>query len=412
MRTASFIAFRYLFSKKSRNVINVISGISVTGIALSVAAMIIILSAINGLEALIGDVFSRFDPDIRITSTKGKTFRTEGLPIDLIKKTEGVKAVSLSVEEIGIIRHNDLWMHGTLKGVDTAFIDIASLREQTVAGYPEINDGEFFYIMVGGGIGNRLEIYPDPEFGELPRVTLFAPARNKKIKVNSQPFNSRTLAVSGVFSTNPDYDIKYVLLPRAVLTEMLEYKDEVSSIEISIDEAADEQGIKAALVNILGNNDFAVKTRVEQNDFIYKVSQTEKWFTFAILSFVLLLTSFNIIASLTMLVIEKKKDLFVLKSMGATGSFIRRIFFLEGIYINLLGAIIGMSIGLGTVWAQSNFKLIKMEGAIIDHYPVQLKSADFIAVTLVVLMVGALCSWLPVRHLVERFRPDQKKALT
>jgi lipoprotein-releasing system permease protein len=401
LKTALFIAKRYLFSKKSTNVINLISGISVTGIAMSVMAMIIILSAINGLEGTVDDLSGKFDPDLKITPKEGKSFHKDKIPLDEIRNTEGVKAVSRVTEELCIVKYRDRFVHAMMKGVEEDFFNVSKVSQNMEDGMMMLEEGDSWFVMLDVSIAAVLEVYVSPRIGEFESVTLFAPVRNKKIRINSNPFNRKTVFLSGVFDVKSDDELKPVLVPHELANYLLEYEDEISAIEIAVQPGYQTEDVQQRIKSLSGDG-FDVKTRFQQNELLYKVSQSEKWFVFAMLAFVLLLTSFNILASLTMLVIDKKEDINVLRSMGATRGMIRTIFFSEGLFINLLGAGIGFSLGAGIVLLQYHFHLIPLKGAHIDYYPVLLKSMDFVKIGVLVMVTGTACSWFPVRYLVRK----------
>lgn len=380
---------------------NIISWISVTGIALSVAAMIIVLSAINGLEGLVNEVFSQFDPDIKITAKEGKTFDSSAFPREEIKKIKGVAYYSDVVEEICIVKHGEKWIHATLKGVENDFIETSHLKRFVKYGEPVLRDEYDDFCIIGLGIASKLELQLSIHPGEYARTTLYLPVRNRKIKINNNPFNDSTVYVSGLFEVNPEYDIKYIITTKEIASTLLEYKNDISAVEIGLEKDVDENTLREEIQKVAGNN-FEVKTRFQQNEILYSVSQSEKWFTFAMLSFILLLTSFNIVASLTLLVIDKKKDIYTLRSLGADNSLIRRIFFTEGMFINLTGASLGIILGLLVCLAQNYFHLVPMNGTVIDHYPVALKIIDFILAFSITLLIGAICSWVPVRYLARK----------
>ena len=401
MNTSFFIAKRYLFSKKSTNVINIISGISVVGIAVSVMSMIIILSAINGLESLVDVLSSKFDADIRITPSEGKSFNRKEFDFGFVKNQKGIQAYSETVEELCIVKYGDRFVHAMLKGVEPSFFEVSNVGSHLEDGDTVLKEDEFYFCMVDVSIAAGLELYVNPRPGEYESVTLFAPIRNKKIKINNDPFNRQTILLSGVFNVDSDDELKPVLVHRDLAAAMLEYGDDISAVEIKVSDPAQANRIKNQLQEHYGS-DFKVKTRYEQNELLYKVSQSEKYFILAMLSFVLLLTGFNILASLTMLVMDKKNDIAVLKSMGADKRFIRSVFFGEGMMINFFGAFSGMILGSVIVLTQYYFHVVQLEGAVIDHYPVQLNAMDFIWIFGIVVLVGASCSYFPVRYLVKK----------
>jgi lipoprotein-releasing system permease protein len=373
----------------------------VGGIAISVAAMIIILSAINGLEGLVETLSSKIDADIRITPVKGKTFDGKTFPFEKVRQTEGVEHLSPVVEELCIVKYNERFVHALLKGVEDEYLLVSDVGQHMEDGSVKVREGDFYFCSMDVEVAAALELYVNPRPGEFENVTLFAPVRAKKFKVNSTPFNKQTIFLSGVFNVNSDDELKPVVVARELAASMLEYGDEVSAIEMSLKTDADPDLVRTDLMKILGDG-FEVKTRYMQNEMLYKVSQSEKFFVLAMLTFVLMLTAFNILASLTMLVIDKKKDISVLRSMGANNAFIRTIFFSEGILINLFGALIGLVIGGGVVLLQIFFHLIPLEDSVIEYYPVALKASDFVWIFAIVFAVGAVCSYFPVRYLVRR----------
>ncbi len=359
--------------------------------------MIIILSAINGLEALVNTLSSRFDADIRITPATGKSFDSATFPHEEITAIPGVALYSEIVEEICIVRHRDRFVHAMMKGVEPDFFGIAGMESLMDEGSLTLYEGDEPAVLIETEIAHLLGFRPTG----VESVTLFAPLRSKKIKIGADPFRSASFPVNGTFSALQDESLKYVLLPLDEAISLLDYGGDISAVEIGLEKGSDEKKIKRQIAALAGEN-FEVKTRFEQNELLYKISQSEKWFTFVMLSFVLLLTSFNIVASLTMLVIDKKQDIGILRSMGADNTLIRRIFFLEGLFINLSGACIGLVLGTGIVLLQQFFHLVPLQGAIIEYYPVALRLSDFIYIVGVVGAIGVLCSWVPVRFLVKK----------
>ncbi len=244
LKTAFFIAKRYLFSKKSTNVINIISGISVGGIAISVAAMIIILSAINGLEGLVETLSSKIDADIRITPVKGKTFDGKTFPFEEVRQTEGVEHLSPVVEELCIVKYNERFVHALLKGVEDEYLLVSQVGQHMEDGTVKVREGDFYFCSVDVEVAAALELYVNPRPGEFENVTLFAPVRAKKFKVNSTPFNKQTIFLSGVFNVNSDDELKPVVVARELAASMLEYGDEVSAIEMSLKPGADPDAVR------------------------------------------------------------------------------------------------------------------------------------------------------------------------
>lgn len=363
--------------------------------------MIIILSAINGLEGLVDQMSSKFDSDLRITSREGKSFDREKFPAQQIRQLPGVEAASEVIEELCIVKYGDRFVHAMMKGVEDDFFRVSRIAENLEDGDTLIRESEFYFAMADVSLAAALELYLSDRPGEYESITLYSPIRNKKFKVNSDPFNKQTLFLSAVFTVNSDDELKPLLVHRDLAAALLEYEQSISAFELRVNEAYEVTALKAEIEKLLGES-YRVQTRYEQNELLYRVSQSEKFFVLAMLSFVLLLTSFNILASLTMLVIDKKNDITILRSLGADRSMIRSIFFGEGMLINFFGAFAGLTLGATVVLLQYFFHLIPLEGAVINYYPVQLKAIDFIWVFLIVSLVGTFCSYIPVRYLVRK----------
>jgi lipoprotein-releasing system permease protein len=236
-----------------------------------------------------------------------------------------------------------------------------------------------------------------------PIITMNAPIRGRKLsRFKENAFNRVPVMASGAFSVNAELDVKYAIVSLDFARSLFNMEESVSSIEIFLNDEKEEEAVKAALQAVLPK-DLKVETRFDRNALVYKTNASEKWFTFLILFFVLLIACFNIIASLTMLIIEKKKDIYILESMGATRSMIRRVFVLEGVFINVVGAVVGVSAGLALCWAQQQFGLVSMEGAMVDYYPIMINWADVIGIFLTVVIVGAIFSFGLVGRLMNRF---------
>lgn len=403
MGFSRFIAKRYLFSKKSQQAINIISGISIVGITVCVSAMIIILSAINGLEGLIEKIYSSFDPDIEIVASEGKTFDSKLIPLDKISKIEGVVAYSECVEEICILKNDDQWVHAVIKGVDDEFISMRISDSLVDEGHAILGNEITPYVIIGDGIAGRLNLNVQNMLGGNNSLKVYAPVRTRRYRPNAKMFEEKNIEISAILKpVNPEVDYQYVLLPKKTAQNLLEYGTQITSVELNIDANADPILIKEEIQNILGSK-YKVKTKIEQNELMYQVNQSEKWFAFLILVFVLALAAFNIMASLTMLIIDKKNDISIMKSMGATSSSIRNIFFLEGFFINLLGGVVGIVVGITITLVQFNYHLVPMEGTIIDYYPVIFNPYDLIYVTFAVVLIGSISAWLPVRFLIRKY---------
>lgn len=394
------IAKRYLFSKKSHNIINIISGIAVVGITFSTAALIIILSAFNGLEGLVSDLYNSFDSDIKITLKEGKTFDKNLFPEQEIKALNEVAFYSNIIEEVVMLKHGENWVTTNIKGVDSTFLEMTQIDSFLTEGTTDIFNKNFNGAMIGLGIQSQIGVPSDPIFDNTLIVSGLL--RDEKIKRNSNTFKQKPIQNVGVFAISPDFDFKYIVTPIDFAADLLDYKDEISMVELNLKPNIDHDNAKQKIQQIVGA-DFEVKTFYEQNEIVYNVHKLEKWFIYIILTFVLLLASFNILASLAMLIIDKKHDIYILKSMGANENDIRKIFFYQGSLINFSGAIIGIVLGLLVAWAQIEFHLVTLQGAIIEYYPVEVKIEDVLIILLTVITIGISSSYFPVRYFLKRY---------
>lgn len=395
-----YIAKRYLISKKSHNVINIISWISVLGITIGTAALIIVLSAFNGLQTLVEGLYASFDPDIKITLVEGKTFEADQFPAEEVKAIPGVKYYNEALEEVALIKYDDKQTVTAIKGVTPAFYQMTGMDTLLIEGVFNINKAESNYLLLGWGIADKLAFYISGDAAY--QFSVIVPKRGtKKGLTPDSEFNRKMAYAEGIFSVNPDFDTKYVISSLAFVQGLLKHEGQLSSVELGLDEEADWNDVKVKLQSILGDH-YKVQTRYELNELIFKTNKTEKWITFLILSFILVIASFNIIGSLTMLIIDKKDDVKTLRTLGASRKMIRKMFFMEGMLINFLGAFIGMSLGALICWLQLQFSLLKLEGGVVEAYPVELQLIDFMYVGIIVTIIGLLASWYPVRILTKK----------
>jgi lipoprotein-releasing system permease protein len=397
VKTSLYIAKRYFFSKKSQQVINLTAMISVVGMLVSTAAMIIVLSGFNGIEQLVKDLYKDFNADLVIAPKHGKTFSIHSIDLEKITATEGVDKAFDVIEEITMLKKGDNYVFATMKGVGQPFFNTTLIENRIVEGTRQATDNE---VLIGEGLQVRLRIYSTMGFDN--NFTVYGLLRQKKLTVNQQnAFNPKGAQAVGIFRINPEFDNKFFIAPITFAEQLLRYEDHRSALEITVKSGYLDEQVKANLLTIIGD-DFIIKTRYEQNELLFKTNETEKWMVFIILGFIMIIAAFNIIASLTMLIIDKSKDINTLTSFGATPLMIRQIFFFEGLFINFSGGIIGILIGLFISWLQQTFHFIKMENAIVEFWPVIIKGEDVLLVFATVLTIGVLSSWLPVRYLVKR----------
>ena len=396
MNLPFFIAKRYLISKKSHNAINIISGISVAGVCIGTMALIIVLSAFNGLSDLVQSLYNSFDADIEITLKQGKTFSPGTAEIQSLKKIEDIAYYIEVMEGNALLKFNDKQCVATIKGVSKGFekmIDFDSL----------INEGRFNLdknnIVIGKGISYILETGPNEKF--IP-ISIYAPKRGNISTFDSEGgLNELKAYPSATFSINDDFD-KYVFMNIDKARQLFDYTNEVTSIELGLKTGADKEKIQQQISSILGDK-YEIKNREQQNAVLFKTLKSEKLWTFIILVFILIIATFNVIGSLTMLIIEKKKDITILHDMGADIQLIRKIFLMEGLLITLIGAAFGLLLGTFVCWLQIKFSLVRFnEGYVVDAYPIKLEVTDFIMVLGVVLLIGFFAAWYPVKVFTKK----------
>ena len=392
MRLASFIAGRYLFARKSHNVINVISAISVVGMAIGTAALTIILSIYNGFDSLVRDMMGNLEPDILITPSKGKVFVPEGECYDWIYAQESVASMCTVLQEQVFISYDGHQGVAIAKGMDTIAQEESPIRENIRDGKFEFRHGDIPEGVVGVGLAYKMGI--NPRF--LAPIQLYYPSRTRKLSPSSPSSSIEYINIwpSGLFSINSEIDNSYILLDIDKMRELLEYSgEEVSAVEIRMKEGCEARELKRVMDGIserLGE-DFTVSDRFRQNESLYKMMKYEKASIYLILIFVILIIGLNIHASLSMLIIEKREDISTLRAMGAGEKLIRRVFVLEGWFISLLGLAIGLLMGLAFCLLQQRFGLISMPGNfVIQAYPVVLKGSDLLITALSVAILGYL----------------------
>jgi lipoprotein-releasing system permease protein len=407
MKLSLYIAKRYLFAKKSRNAINVISAISVAGVTVGTMALITILSVFNGLEEMVKSIFSTSDPQIKIAPVKGKVFTPDSLMLTRLAGTEGVEIYALTLEENALLRFEEQQYIATVKGVSLNYPDVTDLDTA-------MWDGEFIlqgengrpYAVSGLGVANYLGM----RLNFVSPLAIYIPDRKARIKgTPDNEFTRKYIYMSGIFAVEQEFDSKYVFLPLDFTRELLGYTDEVSSIEVRMKPGADEKKTQDAVRKVMGDQ-FVVQNRYEQQEMFYKVMKAERLAIFVILTFILIIASFNIIGSLTMLIIEKERDINILRSLGADNRLIKRIFIYEGWMISFIGTLLGLTLGFILCAAQQHFGIVKLAGEslLIDAYPVRMQLSDFFIVGATVLAIGYAAAWYPVHYLSRRHLKENK----
>jgi lipoprotein-releasing system permease protein len=403
MNLPFYIARRYLMAKKSHNAINIISGISVAGVAVGTMALIAVLSVFNGFDSIIKSLYNSFDPQLKISIAEGKTFDPATYPFDSIRNHPSVMYYAEVLEENALLRYGDRQYIATIKGVDEGYRAVTGIDSMIVDGEYSLWEGSRPKAVVGLGVAYHLAI----GLNFLNPINIYVIKRRGNVSMNpEQAINRKFIFPSGIFSIEQEINSKYLLVPISFARELLQYTSEATAVELKLKEGADETLAQEEIQKILGN-DFIVRNRNEQNELFYRIMKSEKWAIFFILTFILIIASFNIIGSLTMLILDKQDDINTLDSLGASVPLIKRIFLLEGWMISIIGAILGLVLGSLISWLQAEYGLIKLSGSgsfIIDAYPVVFQFLDVVKVFFTVVGIGFLAAWLPVRYIARRYR--------
>ena len=393
MRLPLFIAYRYLFSKKKINAINVITAIAMLGFGVGGFAMVVVLSTFNGFENIVEATINNYDPDIKITAKGKKTFIYNDALKSKVEQEIAVINVSKSLEEKVVIKYDQHQEIAKIKGVDSDF-EASKFDSLMVIGNFMLGDTARSFGVFGGGLANKLNLFP----GSPELITVFVPRRD--VAYNSlnpmASLSSKYLRASGIFIVHEEIDGETFITSLDFAQDLLSCPNSISSLELSIDQNTDPTVVKESLQELLGS-EWEVKTRRELNELIYKIFSSEKWFTFAILSLVLIISSFNIFGSLIMLVLDKKNDISILKSMGTTEQIIRRVFMWQGSYIAIIGGGVGVLLASVLVWSQEYFGWFTVDNAMVLEYPVELLLNDVLLTFGTVVLLGYLISIYPAR---------------
>ena len=402
MNLSFYIARRYLLGKKSQNAINIISGISVIGVTVGTMALVIVLSVFNGFDTVVKSLFSAFDPDIQISVVEGKTFSPDDLS-EKLRALPGVEAVSEVLEENVLLLYGDKQHIATIKGVDESYEEVSGLDSMIYEGSMKLKDNSRSYAVVGQGVAYHLRIglnFINP---------LWVYTIDRKARINmAQPEESIRrdfIFPSGIFSIEQDFDSRYVIVPIEFTRKLLSYENEVTYLELKLDPDYPAEALQTQISELAGAS-FHVKNRQQQNALFYRVMRTEKWAIFLILTFILIIASFNIIGSLSMLIIDKKRDILTLRNMGASDRLIEKIFLVEGWLISITGSLLGLGLGTGISWIQQRFGVIKLAGSgsfIIDAYPVRIQGVDILLIWITVILIGLIAARYPVRQISRKY---------
>lgn len=403
MKTELKIAWRYLFAKKQYNAIHIISGISAAAVGVVTAAMVCVLSVMNGFGVMVEQLFSQFDPDIRIEAVSGKSFHDQGKRFDALRQLSEVAMVSQSIEETALLQFEDKQMPVRLYGVDSVFPTLTHIENIITEGHYEVYDGAFDRAVLGQGLAWQMGI--GARF--ISPLQLYAPKRNAKVNMlrPDQSFNDEVCFIAGTFAVQQvKYDNEVMLVDIDLTRRLLDYgNDEVSALLIKVAPHTSVKQAKKAIQSLLGEG-FAVLNRYEQQADFFRILRVEKLLTTLLLVFILLIASFNIIGSLSMLIIDKQTDIQTLSHLGANKKMIQRIFLFEGWLISALGAMVGLAIGLIVCLAQEHLGILKLGNGteyVVSAYPVAVQTTDVLIVAAVVLTLGFLAAWIPARKVQE-----------
>jgi lipoprotein-releasing system permease protein len=392
-------AWRYFKVKKNANAINIIAWVTVTVIAFATACQILVLSVFNGFEDLVKSLYGSFYSDIKIIPTAGKTFLLTNTQLKKIQQLQGIQATTLVAEEKAMLQNGDAQSIIHLKGVDKNYATVSGVPNKTYQGKFDIGTIDAPGLIVGAGIQNAASITVEGAM-QPSTVNLILPKKTTITASDPAKALSEGNAIAtGVFSIQQEFDNKYAITNIEFVQQQMGFEaDEYSAMEIKATPNYLPQKIQIALKNLLGKN-YVVQTKYQQNASLYSTMQLEKWVIYAVLTLILFIAAFNMISALTMLVLEKQKDINVLQSIGATTNMILKIFLSEGILLGLVGAAIGLFLATSIGLLQLKYKIIKLQGGsfLIDYFPVKFKLQDFCLVTFTVLFIAFLAAWFPAK---------------
>jgi lipoprotein-releasing system permease protein len=393
-----FIARRYLVSKKKQHIINIISIISAVGICVGTFALVIVLSVFNGFDGLIKSYFSLLDPDIKITPKEGKFFDPTELTENQLPGISGVASFAPVIEDNALLTYNTRQFIAVLKGVPSNFSKITGIDTLIVNGKFLMNSEGMYYAVPGQGVASYLGI----NLNLSEPIQVYVPQKGIKTSINSfNTLNHNIITPSGIFSLLEEVDSHTVFVPLEFAAGLFESGKTVTAIEIKISQDADAEKIRKSIEKKVGDT-FNVKNKYQQHETLFRTMKSEKWITYLILAFILIIASLNILGSLSMLIIDKNDDIQILRSMGASSVLIRMIFLFEGWLISLTGSILGLVLGIFVCWIQIYFKLITLPGEgsfVISAYPVDLQFQDLFLIFIVVMTIGFFAAWYPVRFI-------------
>ncbi|MFA9388166.1 MAG: ABC transporter permease [Prolixibacteraceae bacterium] len=398
MNFSFYIARRYLLSKKSKNVVNIISAIAMLGVIVGTMALVVVLSIFNGIELLIQNFLSVFDAELKITLVEGKQFDPNNAAFEQLKNDESVVYYCEVVEEIAHFRFEDRQYIAKIKGITDDFLAMSGLDQYLYDGDLLLNDGNIDYAIIGGGVAQNLGAATN----FVQPIWISVPKKGRNTSLN--PFRQTHVFLSGIYAVGQqEVDEEYVLIPLDLAQNLLEMKNNVTSVELALADGTDVDKFQKKLQTLFGEK-YKVQNRYQQHESYYRVTKSERFFIFLTLSFILIIASFNLASSIAMLILDKRKDIQILSGLGLTKNKIGLIFLYEGWLVTAVGAAIGLTLGVLICLGQMHYGWLKFPGSFaIENYPVELRWPNLVVIAITVLIIGAGASWLPLKLLPKRF---------
>lgn len=390
-------AWRYFKAKKSTNAINIIAWASVVAITIGTAALILVLSVFNGFEGLVKGLYSNFYPDIKVVPASGKVLQLTGEQLTRLKAVKGVKIVSLVTEEKAFIQNDEYQSLVYLKGVDENYRFISGVENHLLNGNYKLGNEQSPLLILGAGVESALGVQADRNIYPL-RIHLPRKSEGSTFDQTNDISND-TIGTAGTFIIQQDFDNKYAITNIYFTKKAMKLgADEYSAVEVAVNDPKKADDLLQPIQQLLGNN-YKVLNRYQQNKSLYAVMNMERWAIYGVLCLILVVAAFNMIGALTMLVLEKQKDISILNALGAHKGFIQKVFLSEGFLLAIVGGITGMLLALLIAFLQIQFHLVPLEGGsfLINYFPVKLRWQDFVLVTATVFVIALLASWVPSR---------------
>ncbi|MEX0966638.1 MAG: FtsX-like permease family protein [Bacteroidia bacterium] len=399
MNFSFFVARKYFFGSRISNVIHIISAISLLGVMVGTFALIVVLSVFNGFENVVLSLFNSFDSEIKITLAEGKFFHPDSARYDELAQLPEVRGITPVLEDNALLKYDENQEIATLKAIRPEYLATTGIDTMIYVGESILLENSIPFALLGAGVAGKIGVNI---FSEFSRLQAFYPNRDAKRIISLTPdraFIRMNIFPAGVFSIQQDFDSKYVLVPISFGRELFNEPEKVTAIEINLQPGVNLEKMREKVETLTGPK-FVVEDRFQQHALLYRIMKTEKIAVYLILTFILLIAAFNLIGSLVMLAIEKKKDMSVLKSMGANAGLIRRIFLYEGMLLSGIGAVVGIGLGYLICWLQQEYSLIKINSGstfVLKAYPVDFRLTDFVLVFCTAIVLGLIASYLPAR---------------